>query len=225
MKGTHANLTSIYLADKSTFTVFHYTIVWQLYISSILIEKLEKCAILVKSDKGGHTMDAKYPIGELRVPDHVTLDDVQEWLSEIAGYTGRLRETVDSLSDAQLNKTYRAGSWNVRQLVHHIADSQLTMYQRLKLALTDDNPAAPAFNQDKWAILPDTELRVEPSIRMLEGINERIVALGNSLTEEQLTRTFVHAVNGEVTVAKKVAKLAWHEAHHLSHIQMALERT
>lgn len=167
-------------------------------------------------------MDVKFPIGELQVPDHATLEDVQRWLSETQTYTKRLRDTVDSLSDEQLNKTYREGSWTVRQLVHHIADSQLNMYQRLKLALTDDNPTVPAFDQDKWAVQPDTELPVESSIRMLEGINERIVALGNSLTEDQLTRKFTHAVNGEVTVATKVAKLAWHEEHHLAHIKIAL---
>lgn len=168
-------------------------------------------------------MDRKFPIGQLDVPTHATLDDVGGWLDEIAGYTKALRDTVDSLSDDQLNLTYREGSWTIRQLVHHIADSQLNMYQRLKLALTDDNPEVPPFDQDAWAVMPDTELPVEPSIKMLEGINERIVALGKSLTEEQLGRTFVHATNGEITVAKKVAKLAWHEAHHLAHIRLALD--
>lgn len=43
---------------------------------------------------------------------------------------------------------------------------------------------------------------------MLEGINERIVSLGNSLTKEQLDRAFTHQKNGKVTVATKVAKLA-----------------
>ncbi|PIC71195.1 MULTISPECIES: YfiT family bacillithiol transferase [unclassified Sporosarcina] len=169
-------------------------------------------------------MDNQFPIGKLHVPEQVTLEDIQKWLQEIETYTTRLRGTVDSLTDEELTKTYRAGAWTVRQLVHHIADSQLIMYQRLKLALTDDHPTVPAFDQEKWAVLPDNELPVEPSIKMLEGINERIVALGNSLTEEQLQRTFTHEVNGEIAVATKVAKLAWHEAHHLAHIEIALAK-
>ncbi|WP_054753677.1 YfiT family bacillithiol transferase [Piscibacillus salipiscarius] len=165
-------------------------------------------------------MDVKFPIGELQVPNNVTLEHVQEWLKEIETYTERLRETVDSLSEEELSKTYRDGSYTVRELVHHIADSQLNMFQRLKLALTDNNPTVPAFDQDKWAIQPDTKLPVESSIKMLEGINERIVSLGSSLTEEQLDRAFTHEVNGEITVATKVAKLAWHEEHHLAHIKL-----
>ncbi|MCF3943318.1 YfiT family bacillithiol transferase [Oceanobacillus alkalisoli] len=168
--------------------------------------------------------EVKFPIGELEVPEKVTLENVQEWLKQIESYTARLRETVDSLNDEELSKTYRDGSWNVRQLVHHIADSQLNMFQRLKLALTDDNPTVPNFIQDEWAVQPDTELPVEPSIKLLEGINERIVVLGNSLTEEQLERTFTHEINGKITVATKVAKLAWHEEHHLAHIKLALAK-
>jgi len=167
-------------------------------------------------------MDVKYPIGQLQVPENVTLENVQEWLKDIETYTIRLRETVDALSDEELSRTYRDGSWTVRQLVHHIADSQLNMYQRLKLALTDDNPTVAVFDEEKWAIQPDTKLPVEPSIKMLEGINERIVSLGQTVTEDQLERTFIHQVNGQITVASKLAKLRWHEEHHLAHIKIAL---
>lgn len=169
-------------------------------------------------------MDVKFPIGKLQVPDKVTQQNVQEWLQQIGSYTHRLREAVDSLDAEQLNKTYREGAWTVRQLVHHIADSQLNMYQRLKLALTDDNPTVPAFDEEKWVLLPDNELPVESSIRMLEGINERVVALGKTLTEEQLERVFTHQTNGQIKVATKVAKLAWHEEHHLAHINLALSK-
>ena len=169
-------------------------------------------------------MDVKFPIGELDVPENVTLEDIQKWNGQTETYAKRLRETVDNLSKDELNKTYREGAWNVRQLVHHIADSQLNMYQRLKLALTDDAPTVPGFVQDKWAVLPDTELPVESSIKMLEGINERIIVLGKSLTEDQLERYFIHEDNGKVTVATKVAKLAWHEEHHLEHIKIALSK-
>ncbi|MDS8743095.1 DinB family protein, partial [Streptococcus pneumoniae] len=71
-------------------------------------------------------MDVKFPIGHMEVPEQVTNEEVKKWLNEINSYTTRLREVVDSLDDEDLNKTYREGSWTVRQLVHHIADSQLS---------------------------------------------------------------------------------------------------
>lgn len=169
-------------------------------------------------------MDVQFPIGTLQVPENATTADVQEWAAQIETYVTRLREAVDGLTDAQLAKTYREGAWNVRQLVHHIADSQLNMYQRLKLALTDTNPTVPAFNQDAWAVAPDTELPVESSILMLDGMNQRIVALAKTVTDEQLHRTFTHTENGAITVATKLKKLSWHQEHHLAHIHIALEQ-
>lgn len=169
-------------------------------------------------------MDVRFPIGELEVPDNVTLENVKEWLEEIKTYTVRLREVVDGLSDEELSKTYREGSWTVQQLIHHIADSQLVMYQRLKLALTDKNPELPPFDQDQWAVLPDTNLPVESSIKILEGLNERIVSLGEGLSDEDLDRKFTFQGKGEITVATKVKKLSWHEAHHLEHIKIALSK-
>ncbi|OED31799.1 metal-dependent hydrolase [Planococcus maritimus] len=168
-------------------------------------------------------MNVKFPIGQLQVPDEVTAEEVNEWLREIDSYTTRLRELVDSLSDEDLNKTYRDGSWTIRQLVHHVADSQLALYERLKLALTEYQPTVSEFNQDKWAYLPDNRLPVESSIRMLEGLNERIVALGNYVTGAQLDRVFIHETDGEIRVAETLAKLSWHEEHHLAHIRIALE--
>ncbi|MEB7811439.1 YfiT family bacillithiol transferase [Staphylococcus xylosus] len=169
-------------------------------------------------------MDVRFPIGKLDTPENVTLDDVQKWLAEIYNYTRRLRDVVENITEEELNKTYRNGSWNVRQLVHHIADSQLNMYQRLKLALTDNNPTVPPFNQEEWVELEDSLAPIEYSLQMLEGINARIVALGNHIDKDQLERKFTLKDSGEITVATKLAKLAWHENHHLAHIEIALSR-
>lgn len=169
-------------------------------------------------------MDVRFPIGKLDTPENVTLDDVQKWLAEIDNYTRRLRDIVENITEEELNKTYRNGSWNVRQLVHHIADSQLNMYQRLKLALTDNNPTVPPFNQEEWVELEDSLAPIEYSLQMLDGINARIVALGNHIDKDQLERKFTLKDSGEITVATKLAKLAWHENHHLAHIEIALSR-
>lgn len=194
----------------------------------VLNYKVQYDKVETESDKTnkvrGLIMDVRYPIGKLQVPETVTLNDIQTYIDDISTYTERLRDVVNSLTEVELNKTYREGSWNVRLLVHHIADSQLNMYQRLKLALTDDNPKVPEFIQDDWAVLPDSKLPVESSIKMLEGINEHVVALGSRLTEDQLTRVFTHEVNGEISVGTKMAKLAWHEEHHLAHIKIALSK-
>ncbi|MBI5975577.1 YfiT family bacillithiol transferase [Staphylococcus canis] len=167
-------------------------------------------------------MDVRFPIGRLEVPERITFDDVMSWLSRIDAYVARLNETVSGLSDEDLEKTYREGAWSVRQLVHHIADSQLNMYQRLKLALTQDGVSVPDFKQDAWAKLPDNTEPVKVSIQLLDSLNQRIVALGHSLSESQLEHKFLLNGKDASTVGDTFAKLAWHEEHHLAHIKIAL---
>lgn len=163
-------------------------------------------------------MDVRYPIGELQIPDPITLEQVQEWLKDIETFPARLKEAVDGLSGEDLDKTYREGAWTVRQLVHHIADAQLNIYIRMKLALTEDNPSIPAFDENVWAVLPDAGLPVEASLKIIEGLNARIAAYARTLTEEQLHQTYRHQINGNTTVAAELAKCHWHEEHHLAHI-------
>ena len=113
-------------------------------------------------------MDVRFPIGELELPNKVTLVDVNQWMSEVETYIDQLKNVVDDLSDEQLTKKYREGSWTVRQLVHHIADSQMQLFSRLKLALTEEHPSAPEFDQNQWVDLADSSLPIEISIQLLD---------------------------------------------------------
>lgn len=96
------------------------------------------------------------------------------------------------------------------------------MFQRLKLALTDTHPKVSNFAQDEWVKLADSDLPIEVSIQMLDAINQRVVAIGQHLTEKELARDFVLEGSGATTVGETVAKLSWHARHHLAHIQIAL---
>ena len=56
-------------------------------------------------------------------------------------------------------------------------------------------------------------------------INKRIIAIGRQLSESDLTRTFLLEGTGEISVGETIAKLSWHERHHLAHIQIALGKS
>jgi len=86
---------------------------------------------------------------------------------------------VKDLTDAQLNTPYREGGWTVGQEVHHLADSHLNGFVRMKLMLTEVGPVLKPYDQDAWAKLPDTAaMPVESSMLILKGLHERCFALG-----------------------------------------------
>ena len=50
-------------------------------------------------------------------------------------------------TDAQLDTPYRPGGWTVRQVVHHVPDSHMNAYIRMKFAVTEDAPAIKAVRR------------------------------------------------------------------------------
>jgi hypothetical protein len=167
----------------------------------------------------------QYPIGKFKSPVSYTTEDIRKWTATIRELPGKLRQTIITLNEKQLDTPYRTGGWTLRQVVHHVADSHMNCLTRFKLALTEDNPIIKPYEEADWALLPDYRLPVEPSLKMLEGIHLRWVALLEALTEEQWNRTFVHPASGETIQLKKaLASYAWHSKHHLAQVTETVKK-
>src|SRR5713226_7899007 len=130
--------------------------------------------------------DVRYPIGKFEYDGPLTPEQRQELLHQIEQAPPRLRAAVKGLSEQQLDTPYRPEGWTVRQVVHHVPDSHLNSYCRFKLALTEDQPAIKGYAEDRWAELADARGGpVEVSLRLLECLHSRWVALLRSLTEAE----------------------------------------
>ncbi len=171
-------------------------------------------------------VDLRYPTGKFTFdPADAGSERRREWIARIAATPARLRAVVDELTDEQLDTPYRPGGWTVRQVAHHLPDSHLNAYTRLKLALTEDHPLIKPYDEDAWAGLADTrEVPVEVSLVLLEALHRRWVALWESLTEEQWARTLRHPEMGDFTLPRLAALYAWHGDHHVAHVAGLRER-
>ena len=119
-------------------------------------------------------MDTRYPIGKFEAPKEATPAMRQVAFDEIAAAPSKLRAAVAGLKDAQLDTPYRDGGWTVRQVVHHIADSHMNAYMRMRLALTETEPTIKPYEEGAWANLEDAKnAPVEVSLSLLESLHER----------------------------------------------------
>jgi uncharacterized damage-inducible protein DinB len=164
-------------------------------------------------------VDPKYPIGKFQRPEKVSVHERMAAIAALAELPGKLKEAVEGLGREQLDMPYREGGWTVRQLVHHIADSHMNSFLRLRLALTEDWPTITPYDEKAWAMLRDsTAAPVKLSTALLEALHARWVMVLESLTEEQWTRGMKHPVNGPMTVEMATQLYAWHSRHHVAHI-------
>jgi len=166
----------------------------------------------------GTEFDPRFPVGRFRRAE-ADLTNHPAHIAVLAALPENLRAAIDRLSDAQLETPYRDGGWTVRQLIHHIADSHMNAYVRMRLALTEDWPTIVPYDEKLWAELPDGhDAPVDISLRILEGLHSRWVLLLSSLQGDQWQRGYNHPVNGRQSLAEALALYAWHCRHHTAHI-------
>jgi len=170
--------------------------------------------------------DLRYPVGRFDHDAPITADMRGPAVETIAALPRRMRAAVAGLSDAQLDTPYRDGGWTVRQVVHHVPDSHVNAYIRLKLALTEDVPTVKPYDEDAWSKLADARMPIEPSLKLLDGVHERWVTLLRALRPEDWQRQFHHPeyTQGPRTIDWLAQSYAWHSRHHLAHITSLLDR-
>ena len=163
--------------------------------------------------------ELRYPLGKFQRPAE-PLDAAARatFIDIIAATPANLAEAVRGRTEAQLDTPYRPGGWTVRQLVHHVADSHMNAYIRVKLALTEDAPAIKAYDENEWAKLSDSSAPIDMSLTLLTALHDRWVRLMRSMQPSDFTRTLTHPDRGPITVDFLLALYAWHGPHHTAHI-------
>ena len=167
-------------------------------------------------------MDPRYPVGKFSLDQEVTPEKRRTWLAQLEALPRDLRHALAQLPPSGLDTPYRDGGWTARQVVHHLADSHLNAYTRIKLALTEDAPAIKTYNEQMWAEMPDGK-SADPalSLGILDGVHQRLTILLNSLTSDQFARTATHPQWGLMNVDFLVQLYAWHCRHHVAHVGLA----
>ena len=164
------------------------------------------------------TTDLRYPIGEFSMPASVTSAMRTAAIAAIADLPMEMRAAVRGLTDEQLDTPYRPGGWTVRQVVHHVPDSHMNTFIRLKLALTEENPTVKPYDEKAFAELADQQLPIDVSLILLDGLHARWTTLLGTLTSEQFARPLYHPEIGAIMVEYLVQTYGWHSRHHVAHI-------
>ncbi|MEA2239058.1 MAG: hypothetical protein QOC81_3782 [Thermoanaerobaculia bacterium] len=172
-------------------------------------------------------IDPRYPVGKFdRSKAPHTADERRAFIDQIAAAPARMREAVAGLSDAQLDTPYRDGGWTARQVVHHVPDSHMNAYTRVKLALTENEPTIRPYDEAAWAKLNDVrDTPIAVSLTLLEALHDRWVRILRALTEADFSKTLLHPEHGVMTLDSLIAMYAWHGRHHVAHITSLRQRS
>lgn len=139
-------------------------------------------------------------------------------LEALADTADRIRRLVESWSAEAFEKTYAPGKWSARQILVHLAQTELALGTRARFALTQPGYTAQAFSQDDWMPIDGaTDARTAlAAYTSLRGMN---LAMWRRLSPAQLDRGFSHPEYGGLSVGWIMAQMAGHDVHHLKQLQ------
>ena len=168
----------------------------------------------------------RYPVGRmLRTGAPLDTKTREELIGILEALPGTVRALVSGLTDAELDTPYRPGGWTVRQVVHHVPDSHMNAYIRMKLAVTEDQPNAKTYEEAKWAELPEAKSGpIGMSLDLLDALHRRWLSFLRLLPEPDFRKTFLHPEWGTVSIDDALGMYAWHCRHHTEHIRNAVKK-
>lgn len=168
----------------------------------------------------------RYPIGRFTFNSAADEKEVKKWVRNIEKHPANLKKALKGLDEKKLNTPYRAGGWSVRQVVHHLADSHMNAFIRIKLALSENNPTIKPYPEAEWAEMDDAKkVPVKVSLTLLEALHHRWTVMNKKIKSADYGRTVFHPEKKrEVTIKEFLELYSWHSMHHCAHITSLRKR-
>jgi hypothetical protein len=151
--------------------------------------------------------------------------DTKERERLIAVYRDGYRAVVDALHGAteeQLRAKPAPGKWSAREIVHHLADSEMTAAVRLRLLLAVDRPTIHGYDQDAFAERLHYDRPHESSLEAFRYARECTAQILDRITEEDWLREGTHTDSGPFSVTRWLEIYGPHAHSHARQIVEAI---
>jgi len=148
-------------------------------------------------------------------------------MSEIPELLERLRRgaelvavSITGAAGSELDFVPEPGKWSIRQIVAHLADSEIAAALRLRRIIAEDNPKLEAWDQDAFAANLDYARR-KPSqaLETFRRIRAENYELLKELPEAMFERAGVHSERGPLTLKQLTQLVAEHAEGHAAQLR------
>jgi hypothetical protein len=142
----------------------------------------------------------------------------------IAQYKDGYRAVAEALLKAtpeELDARPGPGKWSAREIVHHLADGEMTAAVRFRLLLAEDRPAIQGYDQDRFAGRLHYERPHEASLELLRAARASTAELMGCLSEADWLREGTHSEMGRFGLDTWLKIYGPHAHRHADQIRVA----
>jgi hypothetical protein len=130
----------------------------------------------------------------------------------------RIRALTGGWSADRFERRYAPGKWTARQLLTHLAQTEMALGVRARMALATPNYVAQPFDQDQWMAL-ESPLGGRDALDAFLAAHRMNVTLFESLSTAQRAIALSHPEYGALTVDWIIHQMAGHQIHHLRQLE------
>ncbi|HUR35368.1 MAG TPA: DinB family protein [Vicinamibacterales bacterium] len=131
-------------------------------------------------------------------------------------------EALAGATDDELDTSPGDGKWTAREIVHHLADSEMTSAIRLRLLIASPSPAITGYDQEEFARrLYYKDRPIEASLDAFNAARRSTAEILERLSEAEWLREGTHTEHGRYTVHKWLELYSTHAHGHAEQILVA----
>jgi hypothetical protein len=130
-------------------------------------------------------------------------------------------DALRGISDRELDARPAPGRWSAREIVHHLADSEMTSAIRLRRLLAEDRPMIQGYDQEEYARRLHYNRPIQASLDAFRVARQTTAEILDRLTETDWTREGTHSDSGRYTVERWLEIYAEHAHNHADQIRRA----
>jgi hypothetical protein len=136
------------------------------------------------------------------------------------GYAA-VAEALLKITPEELDARSAPGRWNTREIVHHLADSEMTSAIRLRRLLAEDRPEIKGYDQDEFARRLHYDRPHETSLELFKYARLATAELLERMQEEDWLREGTHSESGPYSAETWLKIYAQHAHRHARQIREA----
>jgi hypothetical protein len=125
------------------------------------------------------------------------------------------------ITDAELDAHPAPAEWSPREIVHHLADSEMTSAIRLRRLLAEDRPTIVGYDQEGFARRLYYDRPIDASLAAFEAARRSTVEILRRMTDDEWTREGTHTESGRYSAEGWLEIYAVHAHDHAAQIREA----
>ena len=139
-------------------------------------------------------------------------------LAAIRDTVDRVRALTSGWTDDQFERSYAPGKWSARQILTHLAQTELAFGTRARMALSTPAYVAQPFDQDTW-IDRDARLSGPQAFDAFVALARMNGLMFEGLSAADRATPLSHPEYGPLTVDWIIHQAAGHQIHHLRQLE------